>query len=72
MRAALMIMTVMFSSEWNKVEATRIIGLKGQKIPDKTILERKTNYAREQDIHESWSPAGIKKRRKNVGVDLRI
>ena len=46
MRAALMIVTVIYSSKWTKVEVTRIVGLKGQKIPGKTMLELKTNCAR--------------------------
>ena len=36
MRAA---MAVMYPSKWTKVEVTRIVGLKGQKIPGKTMLE---------------------------------
>ena len=58
-----MIMTVMYPSKRTKAEVTRIAGLKGQRIPGKTMLELKTNRARSKTFMraEGWEQGGEKK-----------
>ena len=64
MMAVVMIVTVMYSTKWTKVEVTRIVGVKGQKIPGKTMLELKTNCARSKTFMRAEGRLGVRRERK--------
>ena len=53
----------MYSSKSTKVEVTRIVGLKGQKIPGKIMLELMTSCALSKTFKraESWEQEEKKK-----------
>ena len=62
--AMVVVVTVMYSSKWTKVEVPRIVGLGGQKIPNKNIPGLKTNCA----LSKTFMRAEGKLRAKSEGA----